>query len=423
MESVGALFEALREATWDATVLSLGAEHVDEALITRVASLRSAGALVMSTPRPTLEAALLAERIGAPSVLSEPFQLSDVEALVRSISVSGAVVPLPDLAGGESGLVGESSAMAPVFDLIARVAQSKSTVLITGESGTGKEVVARILHRQGERRDGPFVAINCAAIPEQLLESELFGHEKGAFTGAVTRRTGRFERADGGTLFLDEIGDMSLLLQAKVLRVLEERRVEPVGGREERSVDVRLIAATNQRLDLAIEEGRFRADLYYRLGVVEAELPPLREREGDVRLLALHFAALFAHQHGRPLHGIAEEALAELEVARWPGNVRELRNVMDRAVLLARDGVIHRGALRIGSASPQVGAVGAGVEAHGYPATTSLEAVEADHIERVLASVDGQVGRAAGILGVHRNTLSRKIGEYGIRTGGSRAAG
>jgi DNA-binding NtrC family response regulator len=421
--SVGALLDALRSKTWRVTVVSLGAEHVDAAVVTRIAGLRSAGVVLISSPRPTLEAALLAERIGAPAVLSEPFDVADVEALVEAATVSGPVVPLPELQDAVPGLVGESTAMAPVFDLIARVARSTSTVLVTGESGTGKEVVARTLHEQSDRRNAPFVAINCAAIPEHLLESELFGHEKGAFTGAVATRMGRFERADGGTLFLDEIGDMSLLLQAQVLRVLEERRVEPVGGVGEREVDVRLIAATNQHLGEAIEDGRFREDLYYRLAVVEAVLPPLRERAGDVRLLALHFAALFARQHGRPIHGIAEDALGELEARDWPGNVRELRNVIDRAVLLARDGVILRGALRLGSASPHAGARGDGAEEHGYPVTTSLEEVEADHIARVLDSVQGQVGRAARILGVHRNTLSRKIGEYGIGAGQTSEAG
>lgn len=423
VDSVGALFEALRSDTWSATVLSLGAAHLDAEVVSRVAALRSAGVVLISSPRPTLEAALLAERIGSPAVLSEPFDVDDVEALVEAATVSGPVVALPELRDTVPGLIGQSASMASVFDLIARVARSTSTVLITGESGTGKEVVARTLHEQSDRRDAAFVAINCAAIPEHLLESELFGHEKGAFTGAVATRTGRFERADGGTLFLDEIGDMSLLLQAKVLRVLEERRVEPVGGAGEREVDVRLIAATNQHLGEAIHDGRFREDLYYRLAVVEAELPPLRERTGDIRLLTLHFAALFAQQHGRPIRGIAEDALRELEASDWPGNVRELRNVVDRAVLLARDGVILRGGLRMGNASPHAGARGDGAEQPGYPVTTSLEEVEADHIARVLDSVHGQVGRAARILGVHRNTLSRKISEYGIGAGQTSEAG
>lgn len=413
--TVGGLIEELRDGKWRATVVSLGATDVDEPVLSRIASLPATGQLILSSPRATLEGALLAERLGTPPVVQEPFKVSTIQQLVAAAVPSGPVVALPEAAGNGPALVGQSAVMAPVFDMIARVSRSTSTVLLTGESGTGKEVVARTLHNQSDRRDGPFVAINCAAIPEQLLESELFGHEKGAFTGAAGRRIGRFERAQGGTLFLDEIGDMSMLLQARVLRALEERRIEPVGGREARDIDVRLVAATNQRLEQAIEEGRFREDLYYRLAVVEAELPPLRDRDGDVSILALHFAAIFSVQHGRPLRGILPDALAAMEAAPWPGNVRELRNVMDRAVLLARDGVIRRADLRLGAASPRTAGREEGPEG-GYPVTASLEAVEADHIARVLSSVDGQVGVAAGILGVHRNTLSRKLGEYGIRS-------
>jgi len=300
-----------------------------------------------------------------------------------------------------------------VFGMIARVAPSTSTVLISGESGTGKELVARALHRESPRADAAFVPVNCAAIPEQLLESELFGHEKGAFTGAVARRTGRFERADGGTLFLDEIGDMSLVLQAKLLRALEEGSVERVGGDRPVPVDVRVVAATNQLLSTAIQEGRFREDLYYRLAVVDIGLPPLRERGDDVRALALHFARVFAEQHGKSIRALSERALSRIQAARWPGNVRELRNVMDRAVLLTPGAVIASGALRLGAAAPRMSATTDAAE-FGYPTRASLAEVEADHIARVLASFDGHIGNAAESLGIHRNTLARKIQEYGV---------
>ncbi len=410
-------FRALPGGHWDACVLSLAHDMVDDRVLERVAGTSGTGSLLLTAPGASLDAALLAERVGALALLREPLDPEQVASVLASLSSEGEAVPLPEVEGEDGDthrLVGESAEMAVVFGLIAKVARSASTVLITGESGTGKEVVARTLHEQSERREGPFIAVNCAAIPEQLLESELFGHEKGAFTGAVAKRQGRFQRAHGGTLFLDEIGDMSLVLQAKVLRVLEERRIERVGGQEIEAVDVRVVAATNQRLTEAMEEGRFREDLYFRLAVVEIELPPLRERGGDVRRLALHFASIFARRHGRTIRAITSEALSRIEGAHWAGNVRELRNVMDRAVLLTTGDTIRSGALRIGSAAPSASSRSDPAIPRGYPPTTSLAEVEADHIRRVLASVDGHIGGAAEILGIHRNTLSRKIGDYGL---------
>jgi DNA-binding NtrC family response regulator len=261
------------------------------------------------------------------------------------------------------------------------------------------------------------VAVNCAAIPEHLLETELFGHERGAFTGAVARRVGRFERAHGGTLFLDEIGDMSLLLQAKVLRVLEDRKVERVGGDETSAVDVRVVAATNQDLASATRQGRFREDLYHRLAVVQIHLPPLRERSDDIRTLALHFAADFARRHGKAIDAISDEALRRLESATWPGNVRELRNVMDRAVVLAAGPTIRVSDLRLGESATSGAPLAVSALGAGYPPTFSLEEVEADHIRRVLATVQGHIGRAAERLGIHRNTLTRKMKEHGMDSG------
>ncbi|MDH3270203.1 MAG: sigma-54 dependent transcriptional regulator [Gemmatimonadota bacterium] len=421
--SVDKLLRALRENPWDLTVVSLGADMVDEALLERVAGLESTGTLLLCGRGASLQAALLSERIGAAALLRLPLDASALDEHLAGLQDEGRSVRLPGPADrpDEASLVGESAEMASVFGLIAKVSRSSSTVLLTGESGTGKEVVARTLHEQSERREHEFVAVNCAAIPENLLESELFGHEKGAFTGAVAKRTGRFQRAHRGTLFLDEIGDMSLVLQAKVLRALEERRVERVGGHASEAVDVRVVAATNQRLGEAIEEGRFREDLYYRLAVVEIELPPLRTRGEDVRLLAMYFAALFAERHGRSISAISTAALERIEAFDWPGNVRELRNVMDRAVLLTSGSCIRSGALRLGAAAPRASSRPDAPSPHGYPETASLAEVETDHIRRVLESVEGQIGRAADILGIHRNTLSRKIQEYGLDEAGGGA--
>lgn len=417
VSTLDGLFQAVAKGGWDACVVSLSQDHVDDKVLERLAGSSGTGSLILTSPGASLEAALLAERVGALALLREPLDSNEVTDALTSLADEGVGVSLPDFESTDvetPRLVGESAEIAEVFGMIAKVAPSSSTVLVTGESGTGKEVVARTLHEQSSRRDGPFVAVNCAAIPEHLLESELFDHEKGAFTGAVAKRQGRFQRAHGGTLFLDEIGDMSLVLQAKVLRVLEERRVERVGGESSESVDVRVIAATNQRLSEAIDEGRFREDLYFRLAVVEIELPPLRDRGDDVRRLALHFAGVFSHRHGRPVRAITRDALSRISEAPWPGNVRELRNVMDRAVLLTSGDTIRSGALRIGSAAPRASSRGEPRAPGGYPSTTSLSEVESDHIRRVLASVDGHIGQAADILGIHRNTLSRKIQEYGL---------
>jgi two-component system response regulator HydG len=413
VSSVAELFGRLRTGSYAATIVSLADAHVDAAVIERIGSVGSAGSVLLTSPGSSLDAATLAQRVGAEALLREPIDATELtRSLAAATADEGKTVALPGL--DSAGLLGASAPMADVFGMIAQVAPSRSTVLITGESGTGKEVVARALHERSQRSSAPFVAVNCAAIPEHLLESELFGHEKGAFTGAVGQRKGRFERAEGGTLFLDEIGDMSLVLQAKVLRALEERAVERVGGEAELPVDVRVIAATNHALGDAITAGRFREDLYYRLAVVEMELPPLRERGDDVRLLALHFAAHFARAHGREVEGLSELALTRLEGAEWAGNVRELRNVMDRAVLLARGSVIRSDSLRLGAAAPRGGVRSEGAALAGYPTTTSLADVERDHIKRVLDDVGGQIGRAAEVLGVHRNTLTRKIREFGL---------
>ncbi len=418
--SLAELLRALRDRPWTATVLSLSVDPVDGDIARRVADEGNAGALVLTAPALSLERALLAERAGALALLREPVQPEQLRAELRGSLDEGREVPFPEDAADEAPdvdgppeLIGESPPMGTVFEAVARVADSAATVLLTGESGTGKEVVARALHWASGRRAGPFVAVNCAAIPEHLLESELFGHEKGAFTGAVARRVGRFERAGGGTLFLDEIGDMSLVLQAKVLRALEERTVERVGGGDPIRVDVRVVAATNRDLARAMADGSFREDLYYRLAVVELTLPPLRERGGDLRVLALHFGAHFARRHARPVRAITEKALARLESAAWPGNVRELRNVMDRAVLLAKGRAIGTSDLRVGAAAPTAAATGSSAPA-GYAPTLTLEAVEADHIRRVLEAVGGHIGEAAETLGIHRNTLTRKMKSYGL---------
>ncbi|HYR06287.1 MAG TPA: sigma-54 dependent transcriptional regulator [Longimicrobium sp.] len=311
-------------------------------------------------------------------------------------------------AQGRAPLVGSSVGMMGALSVARRVAPSLAGVLIQGESGTGKELLARIIHDQGLRAGGPFVAVNCAAITETLLETELFGHERGAFTGATTRRVGRFERASGGTLFLDEVGDMSPAMQAKILRALQEHEIERVGGDVPVHVDVRVVAATNRDLLAEVLAGRFREDLYYRLAVVTVHLPALRERGNDVELLARHFAAEFAGELGRPVPLIAESTLEHLRAYAWPGNVRQLRNVIQRA-LLVQDG----DTLLPEHLAPEVrGDAGPARAAAPHPADApflSLREVEERHIRRALLLTDGNLGHAAEILGIHRNTLRQKL--------------
>jgi len=416
--SISALFEELEEERWTATLLSLSVGPVDEEIARRVGDEPGCGTLLLSAPGASLQRALVTERTGAVSLLREPLAARALRGRIAAVLDQGAEVPFPEAVPDEADgpvIVGSGPVMAEIFQVVARVADTPATVLLTGESGTGKELVARAIHWASARRDEPFVAVNCAAIPEHLLESELFGHERGAFTGAVARKEGRFQRAEGGTLFLDEIGDMSLVLQAKILRALEEKVVERVGGEEPIPLDTRVIAATNRSLDREIAEGGFREDLYYRLAVVELHIPPLRERSDDIRDLALHFGARFARGYQRPVRAITEEALERLESHPWPGNVRELRNVMDRAVVLARGPVLRSGDLRIGAGSPRSSPrTGNDGTPSGYPPTFSMEEVEAEHIRRVLGHTGGHIGDAAEILGIHRNTLSRKVKEYGI---------
>jgi DNA-binding NtrC family response regulator len=405
----------LRETAPDVVLVSFGVEGVDENFLKTLASAGlKPGSFILSAPDVSLELAVLARRLAAGPLLREPIEGDEIEAeLRRRVPVTDPLL-LTREPGGDEDLVGSGPAMARVVRLIAEIGTSSTPVLITGESGTGKELVAQALHRTSERRDRPFIAINCAAVPEPLLESEFFGHERGAFTGAVSRKRGRFERAHGGTLFLDEIGDMSLVLQAKLLRALEEGEIERVGGEEAVKVDVRVLAATNRELELRVRDGSFREDLYYRLAAARVALPPLRERMEDLEDLVIHFTGHFARQYARDIRGLDGEAVRLLKAHRWPGNVRELRNVLDQAVRSSRGGWIRIDDLRIGVSAPRLSSRDdSGPD--GYPPTASLEDVERDHILRVLEFTSGTMGEAATILGIHRNTLTRKVERYGLR--------
>jgi two-component system response regulator AtoC len=302
--------------------------------------------------------------------------------------------------------------MIELLELMERAAGFKSTVLISGESGTGKEVLARAIHAQSPRRNEPFVAVNCGAIPENLLESELFGHAKGAFTGADRARRGLFVEADGGTLFLDEIGEMPTALQVKLLRVLQEEEVRPLGEAKPRTVDVRIIAATARKLDAEVAAGRFREDLFYRLNVVPLEVPPLRERPRDVPLLADHFIEHFRTALGKPVRAISDEALERLVAYRWPGNVRELENVIERAVILAEGDTLT---LRELPQNVVLADAGQGA-APDLSLKRARRAAEVDAIRRALRATDGNRTHAARLLQISHRALLYKLKEYAIRS-------
>jgi DNA-binding NtrC family response regulator len=311
---------------------------------------------------------------------------------------------------GLENIIGQSPVMQEVFETIKQVSTSRVTVLIQGETGTGKELVAHAIHQLSPRTRNPFIAVHCASLSETLLESELFGHEKGAFTGASERRRGRFELADGGTLFLDEIGELDAGTQVKLLRVLEERQFERVGGQVPLEVDVRLIAATNKNLRQMVEEGTFREDLFYRLYVVAVDIPPLRERMGDIPLLIQHFLTTLAEENGKTVEGLTPEARSALMHYAWPGNVRELRNVLERMVVLSRGNRLTlrdipeaiRSDLPPGHAPRSL-------------AEMSLDEAEKQLIIQALAAHQGNRTKAAEQLGISRRTLHRKLNEYGLR--------
>ncbi|MBK8251217.1 MAG: sigma-54-dependent Fis family transcriptional regulator [Polyangiaceae bacterium] len=373
--------------------------------------------VIVITAFGSLESAVSAIRAGAYDYVTKPFQTETLAHAVRRAAQHRALREevkrlKRDVQrnAGVDEVWGESEPIRRLRDLMAHVADSDASVLITGESGTGKEVVARALHRAGRRKDGPFIALNCAAVPEALLESELFGHARGAFTDAKTARTGLFAEADGGVLFLDEVGDTPFSLQPKLLRALQDRKIRPIGGTTEVSFDARIIAATNKDLDQAVAEGRFREDLFYRLNVIEVSLPPLRTRGNDVLLLAQRFVERFAAQSHKRVLGISPRVAEQLLAYAWPGNVRELSNCIERAVALARFEEITVDDLPERVRSPsKVRAAGIDEAPIDVP---TLDELERRHILRVLSLVEGNKSLASQMLGVDRKTLYRKLDRY-----------
>ena len=363
-----------------------------------------------------VDIAVEAMKQGATDFMTKPINLDKLELVLGRVLKAKQVelenerlkIQLDDRYGLEN-IIGRSAAMQAVFDTIRQVAASRATVLIQGESGTGKELVAKAIHQLSPRSKGPFVAVHCAALSENLLESELFGHEKGAFTGAMERRIGRFEKADGGSLFLDEISEIDAAVQVKILRALEERQIERVGGDTPVDVDARLIAATNRDLKGMVEEGDFREDLFYRLYVVVITLPPLRERQDDILLLLNHYLSVFNDENGKRIEGFTPAAYDMLSAYGWPGNIRELRNLVERMVVLARGSMLD-----VKDIPAQVReAVSGGGEVR-VDADLTVDEMEKRMIIQALEKTGGNRTRAAEKLGISRRTLHRKLNQYGI---------
>ncbi len=409
-----------RAKRFDVVLTDIKMGEVDGLAVLREFRQRSPEtAIVLLTAFGSMDGAIEAIKQGAYDYLAKPFKKEEVKLVVRRSLEHSRLVrenarireELRERQG--SPLVGSSPPMLEVYKLVARVSSGKSTVLLEGESGTGKELVARAVHANSPRRDKPFVPVNCAALQDTLLESELFGHDKGAFTGAVAAKPGLFETANQGTIFLDEIGEIGPALQVKLLRVIQEQEVRHVGGTASIKVDVRIIAATNRNLAQMVKDGKFREDLFYRLNVVRVVLPPLRERREDIPMLAHHFLQKVSAANNQPVRGFVPETMALLERYHWPGNVRELENIIERTVSLAPGPLIMPDDL------PETVRQADAALPRGDEGLLSLDEMEKRHLARVLRETGGNKVRAAKILGIDRRTLYRMAERFGIVLGES----
>lgn len=413
----GYLAPEKEDGNLDLIISDIKMPHLDGLAFTeRLQKLRPEIPVILITAFGSIETAINAMKNGAFDYIVKPFKLAEMSVNVgramefRKLQKDNTALRDEVKKSWNIGnVIGKSAAMKSVFDLVSRVSQATANVLVTGESGTGKEMVARAIHQQGPRSQKPFIAINCTAIPESLLESELFGHGKGSFTGAVARKKGLFEEAEGGTLFLDEIGDMNVLLQSKLLRVIQEKKIRAVGENVDHPINVRIIAATHKDLKSAIKDGRFREDLYYRLSVIPIMIPPLRHRQEDIPILADYFLKKYSATNLSSVRGFTKRAISKLMSLKWEGNVRELENVIERAVVLCTGALIDEADIP----SPET----ANPETFFGNATgdfPTLEHLERRYIEMILEKTGGRKDKASQILGINRRTLYRKGIEYGM---------
>jgi two-component system nitrogen regulation response regulator NtrX len=421
VESGEACLDRVVREVVDVIVLDVWLPGLDGlATLARLRQMQIESQVVVISGHGNIESAVKAIKMGAFDFVEKPLSLEKTVLVVRNAlrqrRLEAENRALRARVSRADKMVGESPLMGQLREQVAMAAPTNGRVLIYGENGTGKELVARTIHTMSRRRNQAFIEVNCAAIPEELIESELFGHVKGAFTGAVADRRGKFEAANGGTIFLDEIGDMSLKTQAKVLRVLQEQVTEPVGSTSRVQVDVRVLAATNKDLLAEIRGGRFREDLYFRLNVIPISVPPLRERGEDIPLLAEHFVQDFALEYGRRAKTLHPSAMARLQAYRWPGNVRELRNVIERVVIMAPGDVIteHDLAFLAGSSVAGPPAEEIAADAPAVPLYAARDQFEREYILRELALQQGNISRTAEVLGVERSNLYRKMRAFGI---------
>src|SRR5467141_894796 len=420
--------DVVRSAQIDLVLLDIRLPGMDGIeVLERIKTIDEGVEVILVTAVKTVRTAVAAMKLGAFDYLTKPFEEDELLSLSRRALERRALEREVAFLRSELArahdldeIVGRHPAIEKLHGLIAQVARTSTTVMITGESGTGKELVARAIHRQGARREGPFVAVNPAAIAESLIESELFGHEKGAFTGAHQRKLGKFELAQGGTFFLDEIGTLRAELQAKLLRVLQEREIERVGGTRVVKIDVRVIAATNADLKGAVKRETFREDLYYRLNVVQLVVPPLRERASDIPLLVEHFIRGGEREFNKRVDGLSPEALAALRAYRWPGNVRELMNVIERCVVLAEGPVIQLNDLPLDVLLPQQVTKVRAAEA--LPLNEATDQFERQIVLRVLERVGWNLTEAGRILEIHRNSLRVKLARWAVRAPAQRCS-
>jgi two-component system response regulator AtoC len=417
--------DKVKESSPDLVIMDVRMPELDgiEALA-RLKSTNPKTAVLIMTAFGSSNAAIRAMELGAFDYITKPFELDKISHSVKRVldyqDLTAEVEVLRDEISSlvqTERIVGNSPAMQEVYKTIGKVAKADATVLITGESGTGKELVAEALHFNSNRRSGPMVKVSCAALPETLLEAELFGHEKGSFTGAMTQRRGRFEMADKGTIFLDEIGEMTVPTQTKLLRVLQERKIERIGSSLPIKVDIRIIVATNKDLQKQVEQSKFRDDLYYRLNVINIHMPPLRDRKEDIPSLVEHFLAKHRYSATAQPAAISEEAIRRLMEYNWPGNVRELENVIERAVVLSRGQIITSRELPFGDHDAVEGEEGEGEgDAKGDSSffKKSVAQFEKDLIMKALRDANGNRSKAAEMLGIYRRLLYAKIKEYGL---------
>ena len=415
--------DLLRKNQWDIIITDLKLPDLEGIEILKEAKfLNPSTEVILITAYGSIDSAVSAMKEGASDYLTKPFSMDEllliIKRLLRMKQLEEENLSLKKRVEeryGLEGLVGKSPQMLKIYDLIETVAQTDTTVLVNGENGTGKELVANAIHLQSPRKNSPFIKVNCAALPETLLETELFGHEKGAFTGAIRQRKGRFEMANGGTLFLDEVGEIFPAVQVKLLRVLQERQFERVGGNETLAVDVRLICATQRDLKEEIRKGNFREDLYYRLNVVPITLPPLRERREDILLLAEHFVDKFSKKMGKEIAGLSEDAKALLLRYPFPGNIRELENMLERAIALIKGKIIQPEDLpdEVCGQPSSIQDVCKRIRGS-KPLASATKLFEKEYIQSVLEKTKGKKGQAADMLGISRKTLWEKIKELEI---------